>query len=196
MFFVPLLIIIVIALYVVGIYNKFKITQKRIAASIQEIGNQLKRQADLIPNLVESVKGYMAHEQTALDKITEARKMVMSVLESGSAQKMVEASNQLQQAIAPLRAVFESTPQLQAAGPTGKLMDELRDTADKVMYSRRVLIDLVADYNTMVETVPSNFIAQMFGFKEEEGLAMPEETKTEALTVTPDDIKTPEVKLN
>ena len=194
MFLFPIIIIGVLILYFVGTFNKFVTTKKRIVASIQEIGNQLKRQADLIPNLVESVKGYMAHEQAALDKITQARKMVMEVISSGNAQKMVDASTQLQQALAPIRAVFESTPQLQAAGPTSKLMDELRDTADKVMYARRTLIDLVADYNTMVSTIPSNIVASVMGFKEEPGLTTPDEK--EFTTVTAEETKTPEVKLN
>lgn len=191
---IVIVVLVALVLYGVGLYNKFITIKRRITASIQEIGNQLKRQADLIPNLIESVKGYMAHEQSALDKITEARKMVLTVLESGSAQKMVDASSALQQALAPIRAVFESTPQLQAAGPTSKLMDELRDTADKVMYSRRTLIDLVADYNTMISTVPSNFVANIFGFKPEAGLKVPNEA--EMTTVSSEDTKTPEVKLS
>lgn len=187
-------ILVLLVLYFVGTYNKFITVKRRITASIQEIGNQLKRQADLIPNLVESVKGYMAHEQGIFDKITEARKLVLNALDSQNAQKMVEASSKLAQALAPIRAVFESTPQLQAVGPTSKLMDELRDTADKVMYARRTLIDLVADYNTMVSAVPSNIVASLFGFKPEEGLKMPEEG--EYTTVKAEDTKTPEVKLN
>lgn len=194
MFLIPLLIIGALVLYLVGIYNKFVTIKKRITASIQEIGNQLKRQTDLIPNLVESVKGYMAHEQKALDKITEARKIVMEVIQSGNPQKMVDAGSQLQQALAPIRAVFESTPQLQAAGPTSKLMEELRDTADKVMYSRRTLIDLVADYNTMIATIPTNIVASLVGFKEEVGLKVPD--MEDATTVKTEELQTPEVKLN
>lgn len=189
---VILIILAVIVFYFVATYNGFITTKKRITASIQEIGNQLKRQADLIPNLLESVKGYMAHEQKALDKITEARKQILKVLENPNAQKMVQAGAQLQQALSPIRAVFESTPELKAAGPTTQLMEELRDTADKIMYARRTLIDLIADYNTMVSTIPSNLVASLFGFKEEEGIKMPEEG--EALTVSQEDLKTPEVK--
>jgi len=194
MMLIPLLIVGALVLYFVGTYNKFITVKRRIVASIQEIGNQLKRQADLIPNLVESVKGYMAHEQNALDKITEARKMVIESVSSGNAQKMLDAGTELQQAIAPLRAVFESTPQLQAAGPTSKLMDELRDTADKVMYSRRTLIDLTADYNTMISTIPTNLVASIFGFKEEAGLKVPD--MEGASTVKTEDLSIPEVKLN
>ena len=193
MFYVLLGLIVVAVFYVLGTYNKFVTTKTRINASIQEVGNQLKRQADLIPNLVESVKGYMEHEKEIFDEITQARKAASGAVDEGDPQKMLEASSKLERAIAPIRAVFESTPQLQAVEPTVHLMDELRDTADKLMYSRRTLIDLTADYNAMVVTVPSNLIANMFGFKPLTGLQMPD--STEALTVKEEDLKTPEVKL-
>lgn len=195
----PILIIIVILggvlVYIWSVYNDLVTTKTRITASIQEIGNQLKRQADLIPNLISSVKGYMKHEQAALDKITQARKAVMEVLErgQGSAKKMVDVSNQLMQAMAPIRAVFESTPQLQAAAPTQDLMAELRDTADKVMYARRTLIDLVADFNIKLSVFPSNMVAKMLNFEKEEGLKMPNDE--DVTTVSAQDTKTPKVDL-
>lgn len=192
-----LIILIIIAagivLYVWSLYNQFLTIKTRIRASIQEIGNQLKRQADLIPNLVSSVKGYIKHEKAIFDELTEARKAVMKVIETEDAQKLINAGSRLQSALAPIRAVFESTPQLQAAGPTAKLMDELRDTVDKVMYSRRTLIDLSADYNIKVVTFPSNLVARLFGFKLEVGLKMPE--GGEELEVKEEETKTPKVEL-
>ena len=107
-----LVILAAIVLWFIATYNKFKTTETRIGASIQEIGNQLKRQAELIPNLVASVKGYMKHEQKALDKITEARKAILEAVKAGEAQKLVDAAASLQTALAPIRAVFESTPEL------------------------------------------------------------------------------------
>ncbi|MFZ5366413.1 MAG: LemA family protein [Patescibacteria group bacterium] len=191
-----LIILIIIAalviFYIWSLYNQFVTIKTRIRASIQEIGNQLKRQSDLIPNLVSSVKGYMKHEKTIFDELTEARKAVMKVVDLGDAQKLIDAGSRLQSALAPIRAVFESTPQLQAAGPTAKLMDELRDTADKVMYSRRTLIDLTADYNIKVVTFPSNLIAKMFGFQQEVGLKTPEEGKH--LEVGEEETKAPKVE--
>jgi LemA protein len=190
-----LLLVVVgaIAVYVFSAYNKFVTIKTRIKASIQEIGNQLKRQADLIPNLVASVKGYMKHESKIFKDLTEARKTIVSAVKSGSAQKMVDASVMASKALAPIQAVFESTPELKAAGPTTKLMDELRDTSDKVMYSRRTLIDLSADYNIMVVRFPTNLIAQIFGFKEEAGLKMP--GTVEATEVKAEEMKTPKVDL-
>ncbi len=183
-----------ILFYVWSVYNDLVTTQTKITASIQEIGNQLKRQVDLIPNLVEAVKGYMGHEQKALDKITDARKAVMDVLGSGSAKKLVSASNQLTQALGSIKVIMESTPQLQAAGPTQDLMNELRDTADKVMYARRTLIDLVADFNIKLQVFPSNMVAKMLNFTPEEGLEMPNEK--EFLSVSDSDTKTPKVNLS
>ena len=193
MIFIPIIFILIIAGYAISVYNGLQTTKTRIKASIQEIGNQLKRQADLIPNLIESVKGYMKHEQDIFDKLTEARKSVAGALESGQAQKLVDASQKLQTALGPIRAVFESTPELQAAGPTSQLMNELTDTADKVMYSRRTLIDLTADYNIKIVTFPSNFVANLFGFKAEPGLTMPEENGS--LEVAKEDLQTPKVDL-
>jgi len=182
-----------IVVYVLSTYNKFRTTETRIKASIQEIGNQLKRQVDLIPNLVSSVKGYMKHEKSALKMITDARKSILDAVKSGTAQKLVDAASQLQSALTPIKAVFESTPELKAAGPTQKLMDELRDTADKVMYSRRTLIDLSADYNVMTVTFPSSLIANIFGFKEKPGLKSPQ--TGEHVEVSKKDTKTPKVEL-
>ncbi len=188
-----IVILAVVVVWLLSTYNKFKTTEVRIKASIQEIGNQLKRQAELIPNLVSSVKGYFKHEQTALTKITDARKAILGALKSGTAQKLVDASAKLQSALGGISAVFESTPELQAAGPTKQLMDELRDTADKVMYSRRTLIDLTADYNTMIETIPSAWVASVFNFKAKPGLETPE--TGEHLKVSPGEMKTPKVDL-
>lgn len=193
MFWILIIILVGLAVYIWSLYNQFLTIKTRIRASIQEIGNQLKRQADLIPNLVSSVKGYMKHEKAIFDELTEARKAIMKVIETEDAQKLINAGSRLQSALAPIRAVFESTPQLQAAGPTAKLMDELRDTADKVMYSRRTLIDLSADYNIKVVTFPSNLVARLFGFKLEVGLKMPE--GGEELEVKEEETKTPKVEL-
>jgi len=193
---VLLIIAAVVVFWLLGIYNKFVALKTQIEASIQEIGNQLKRQADMIPNLVESVKGYMKHETAIFDKLTEARKMVMDVVDkkSGDAQALVDASSAMTQAIAPLRAVLESNPQIQAAGPTQKLMDELRDTADKLMYSRRTLIDLTADYNMMVVQVPSNIVASLFSFTKQPGLKVAD--MESATSVSAEDTKSPKVDLS
>lgn len=193
MVFWPTAIIAIIGIYVWLLYNQLVTIKTRIQASIQEIGNQLKRQANLIPNLTASVKGYLKHEKEIFEKLTEARRAVMGVVDSADAQKLIDAGQKLQAALAPIRAVFESTPQLQAAGPTTKLMDELRDTADKVMYSRRTLIDLTADYNIKIVTFPSSLVAKVLGFNPEQGLRTP--TEGVHLEVKAEELKTPKVEL-
>ena len=154
-----------LVLYVVGVYNGLVSLRTRIKAAVQEIGNQLKRQFELIPNLEASVKGYLAHEKSILEMLADARKMVA---------KGQDASAKVAELLPKLQIVVESNPQLKGSDVVGKLMEELRDTSDKIMYSRRTMIDLSADYNIRLVTFPSSVIANAFGFKPEKGLEVPE----------------------
>jgi len=188
-----LIILGVIIFYLWQNYNFFVTAKTRITASIQEIGNQLKRQVNLIPNLIEATKGYLKHEKGIYDKITNARQAVLEAANSSNPKAMVEAGEKLTEVLNPIRVILESNPELKASEAVGKLMDELRDTADKIMYARRTLIDLTADYNTRLVTFPSNLVANLFKFKKEAGLTVPE-TK-EAISVSAEETKTPTVKL-
>jgi len=192
MILIPI-ILVVIGLYIWSLYNKLVTTKTRIKASIQEIGNQLKRQAEMIPNLIDSVKGYMKHEKDIFKGLTDARKAILEATKANDPQMMVDASEKMQKHFGQFMALVESTPQIRAVEAVTKLMDELRDTADKAMYSRRVLIDLSADYNIMIVTFPAKLVAQLLGFKEEKGLVMPEEG--EFREVSEEERKTPKVKL-
>jgi LemA protein len=192
----PILIIaiVVIVLYLVGFYNKIKTLQVHIRASIQEIGNQLKRQAELIPNLVESVKGYLKHEKGIFDDLVSARKSITEAVATNNPEK-IDASQQLiSKVLGSLKVIVESNPEIKGAQVTTDLMNELRDTSDKVMYSRRTLIDVTADYNTAITTIPGMWFASMFGFKEEKGLVVP--LAGEHLEVSAEETKTPKVNLN
>ncbi len=191
MFFLPLIVVILLVVYLASIYNKFVTTKRRINVSIQEIGNQLKRQAQLIPQLVSKTERHLKHEEKLFGEITEARKSIAEALKSGSAQEMVDVSEKIQSLIPTVKVVLESTPAITAAPVTMKLMDELVDTADKLMYARRTLIDLSGDYNIMLSQVPSSWVGKMFGFKEEVGLRTPEEGSH--LEVSKEELKTPEV---
>ena len=183
--YLPILALLAgVALYVVSIYNGLVALKAQIKASIQEIGNQLKRQADLIPNLEESAKGYLKHEKDILKMLADARKMVAS----GK-----DASQKVSELLPKLQVIVESNPQLKGADVITGLMNELRDTSDKVMYSRRTLIDITADYNIKIATFPSNFVANAFGFQPEKGLEAP--TSGAHLTVSESDTKTPKVSL-
>ena len=188
------IIVIVAVLYAVSFFNRQKTVQVQIKASIQEIGNQLKRQADLIPNLVESAKGYLAHEKGIMKMLTDARTSVTSAVASGNATKIDQAQSMINKALQSFKVVIESNPQLQAAGVVTDLMNELRDTSDKVMYARRTLIDLTADYNTAISTIPGIWLAGLFGFQAEKGFETP--TSGEFLSVSSTETQTPKIKLN
>lgn len=174
--FLPIiLIVLLIAVigYLITTYNAFQRLKTQISASIQEIGNQLKRQASLIPNLEASVKGYMKHESGIYEMITSARKQVVEADKAMSGESIESAVNSLQSMLPQLKVMVESNPELKADASVSKFMDELADTADKLTYARRTLIDLTQQYNEMRVTIPSNFVANIFGFKEEKGLATP-----------------------
>ncbi len=192
----PLIVLIIlgiVVLYIISTYNSMASMRTRIHASIQEIGNQLKRQAELIPNLEESAKGYLKHEKEIIKMLADARKVVMNAVSSGDLGKLSAAGEKVSQLIPHLRLAVESNPNIKGADVVTKLMDELRDTSDKVMYARRTLIDLSADYNIALVTFPSNMIAKMFGFAAEKGLDTP--TSGGHLEVSSEEIKTPKVKL-
>lgn len=188
-----LAVVVILALVLMNYYNKFSRLKIQIKASIQEIGNQLKRQANLIPNLVDSVKGYMKHEKGIFEELTSARKMVQSAISSNDPKTMDMAQASIDKALSSLRVVVESNPELQTSGLVNNLMDELRDTADKLMYARRTLIDLSASYNTAIVTIPGVWIAGIFGFTAEKGLTMPDDDSHSKVTV--EETKEPKVSL-
>lgn len=177
-------LLVVVGLYLISTYNFFVSSKARIKASIQEIGNQLKRQSGLIPNLESSVKGYLKHEKGILEMLSEARKLLS---------KGQDASKQISEALSGLKIVVESNPELKANTVVENLMNELRDTADKVMYARRLMIDLTADYNVKRVSFPSNLVANVFGFTELKGLETPETGPY--MSVFASDTLTPKVNL-
>ncbi|MDD2483129.1 MAG: LemA family protein [Candidatus Shapirobacteria bacterium] len=188
-----LVVLAVIFLYIALFFNKLKTAQVRIKASIQEIGNQLKRQANLIPNLVDSVKGYMTHEKGIFDQLTEARKSIDQAVKTNDQKALDKSQDLINKVLGSIKVVMESNPEIKASALVSNLMDELRDTADKLMYSRRTLIDLTADYNTTISTIPGLWIAPIFGFKPEAGLITP--TNTDQLKVSEEETKNPKVQL-
>lgn len=192
-FYIIIAVILALALYVLYVYNSLATAKVRIKASIQEIGNQLKRQVGLIPNLESSAKGFLKHEKEIVTKITEARKAVMAAQKSGSLSDAEKASQKITSLLPELKIVVESNPEIKGSEVVTQLMDELRDTADKIMYARRTLIDLSADYNTLRVTFPSSVVANMFGFLEEKGLEAP--LDGEHIKVSPEETKTPKVTL-
>lgn len=193
MIYILLAVVLILVLWIISTYNFFVSSKTRVGAAIQEIGNQLKRQAELIPNLESSVKGYLSHEKGIFDELTEARKSVVAASKSGDLKKMSDAGKKLADVLPKIQVVVESNPEIKGAGVVTNLMDELRDTSDKVMYARRLLIDLTADFNVKRVTFPSKLIADMFHFEALKGLETP--TEGESFKVSKSEMKTPKVSL-
>lgn len=164
------ILLVILAGYFIGTYNKFATLKTQIEASIQDIGNQLKRQANMIPNLESATKGYLDHEKDIFNKLTEARKAIEGAQESGSMQAIDKAESKLAELLPKIQVIMEDNPEIKADKVVQKLMSELRDTADKLMYARRTLIDLSQDFNQMLAVFPSNFVGSIFGMKKKEGL--------------------------
>ena len=192
--FLPVIIVLALVIFwVISTYNFFVSSKARIKASVQEIGNQLKRQADLIPNLESSAKGYLKHEKDIFKQLTDARKAITEAVGTGNLDKMTAASAKLSSVLPSLRVAVEDNPEIKGDSVVTKLMDELRDTSDKVMYSRRLLIDLTADFNVKRVSFPSSLVANAFGIEEQKGLVTPE--VGEHLEVSSSETKSPKINL-
>lgn len=173
------LIAILVAIYFITVYNAFASLKIKIDEAWSQIDVQLKRRADLIPNLVETVKGYASHEKEVFENVTQARSALMS---AQSPQEAGEADQALSTALGRLFAVAEAYPELKAQEGFVNLQNELSDTEDKVAYSRQFYNSVVRQYNEKMVVFPSNIIANVFGFKRVEFFEA-EEADREAVKV-------------
>ena len=160
-------IVVVIALVVVGIYNGLVTRRNRIDEAFAQIEVQLKRRHDLIPNLVQAVKGYMTFEQDVLLKVTEARANAVAAGAQGPAQQAA-AENMLTGALRSLFAVVENYPDLKASTNVMQLQEELTTTENQISFSRQHYNATVLDYNNAIQTIPAVLIAGPFGFTKRE----------------------------
>jgi len=174
-------IIVVVALILISVYNRLVTLRNRTKEAWSDIDVQLKRRHDLIPQLVEIVKGYAAHEKELFENVTEARARAMG---AGSPKEKGEAENALSQTLKTLFAVAENYPQLRASENFLELQKENTDTEDKIQAARRFYNGNVRDMNTMVESFPASLVANMFGFQKFEFFEIEEA----------EDRKVPEVK--
>lgn len=167
----PLVIIIVLivmlAVLVVAIYNGLVKLKVRVEEAWSDITVQLKRRADLIPNIIETVKGYAAHEKDVFEKVTQARSAVMDATSKGPAET-AKAENMFESALKSLFAVAEAYPDLKANQNFLQLQQELVDTEDKIQASRRFYNAGVRDLNTKIDMFPSNIVASIFSFTKRE----------------------------
>lgn len=163
--YILLAIVAVLAVVVIVIYNSLVTIRTRVEEAWSDITVQLKRRYDLIPNLVNAVKGYAKHEKEVFEKVTEAR---ANALNAQGVKETAAAENQFEAALKSLFAVSENYPQLRATENFQQLQTELTDTEDKIMASRRFYNGAARDLNIKVDSFPSNIIASMFGFKKRE----------------------------
>ena len=161
---VLVIIVLVLALIVMATYNGLVGKRNKVANSWSQIDVQLKRRFDLIPNLLETVKGYAAHERQTFEAVTQARTNFMS---AGSHQDAMKANVELSQGLGRLFAVAEAYPELKANTNFQDLQHELTKTEDKITFARQFYNDVTMDYNNTVQMFPSSILANMFNFIEE-----------------------------
>lgn len=170
-------VVVVLVFVVIAMYNSLVQLRVRVENAWSDITVQLKRRVDLIPNLVETVKGYAAHESGVFQQVTEAR---ASLNNAKGVKETAAAENQIEGALKSLFAVAEAYPDLKANQNFSQLQQELVDTEDKIQAARRFYNSGVTDLNTKIEQFPSNIIAGMFSFKKKEFFELDEAAQKEA----------------
>ncbi len=169
-----LIIIVILVIAFIAIYNMLVVKRTRVENGWAQIDVQLKRRYDLIPNLVETVKGYMKHEREVLEKVTELRSRAMGAT---TPKEAAEANNMLTATLKSLFAVVENYPQLKANENFMKLQEELTATENKIAFARQFYNDVVMDYNATIQKFPQTIIASMFNFIGREFFEAPAEEK-------------------
>jgi LemA protein len=178
-----LAVIAVLAIIVISMYNSLIKLKNRVDEAWSDIDVQLKRRYDLIPNLVETVKGYAKHEEGTLTKVTEARNVAMAAQSGGDAKAQAEAENMLSSTLKSIFALSENYPDLKANANFLELQRELSDTENKIQASRRFYNGNVRDFNTKLEIFPTNIIGNMLGFKSREFFEIADEKERENVKV-------------
>ena len=162
---IALIIIVLLIIWVIAIYNRLVTFRQRVDNAWSQIDVSLQRRFDLIPNFVETVKGYMTHESETFEKITALR---TSWANSSTLGEKAKLDDELSGALKTIMAVSENYPDLKANTNFSELSEELRNTENKIAYSRQFYNDSVTRYNTKLELFPSNIVANMFNFKPKE----------------------------
>ena len=171
MLIIVLVVLVVIVIVGVMLFNRIMVLENRIKNAWAQVDVQLKRRNDLIPNLLETVKGYAAHEREVFTKVAEARQQSM---QASNVQEQAAAENQMNSALGRLFAVAEAYPELKANQNFLLLQTELSDTEDKIAYARQFYNDSVLQFNNAIQTIPGNLIAGPMGKLPHEPLEIPE----------------------
>jgi LemA protein len=169
-------IVILIVIYLWFTYNSLVVLRERIKEALSQIDVQIKRRTDLIPNLIETVKGYAKHEKSVFEEVTAAR---ANMLKAQTPHEKAEADNMLEKALKSIFAVAENYPDLKASENFLNLQEELTDTENKISYSRQFYNSNVLAYNSAIKTFPAAIIANSFGFREVEFFETDKESKKE-----------------
>ncbi len=156
-------VIVLLVIWIIGMYNGLVRLRNQVKNAWSQIDVQLKRRHDLIPNLVETAKGYMKHERETLEEITKARNLAV---QAGSVAEQGKAEGQLNSALSRFLMVVENYPDLKANQNFLALQEELTSTENKVGFARQFYNDQVQQFNTRIESFPTNMMANMFGFKQ------------------------------
>lgn len=181
--YIVIAVVAVVLLWLVWAYNSFVKLVNRAEEAWSDIDVQLKRRYDLIPNLIETVKGYAAHEKEVLDRVTTARSEAISAEQTGDPAKTAQAENMLTDALKSVFAVAEAYPDLKANQNFLELQRELSDTENKIQASRRFYNGNVRDLNTQVESFPSNIVAKAFNFTQRDFFELTETAEREPVQV-------------
>ncbi len=173
-FIIILAVVIILIMYVIGIYNNLITLRNKVKDQWSQIDVLLKRRTDLIPNLVETVKGYAKHESETLESVIAARNKVVG---AKTTEEEIKADGELSRALGRLMAVAEAYPDLKANTNFMSLQDNLKETEDKIQYARQFYNDSVLNYKNKLEIFPSNIVANMFNFKPEAFFEIEEQDK-------------------
>ena len=181
---IVLAVIAVLAILLVTTYNRLVTLRQRVREAWSDIDVQLKRRYDLIPNLVETVKGYAAHEKTVFENVTNARANAIAAGATGGPEQRAAAENMLSTALRSVFAVAEAYPQLLASQNFRDLQENLTATEDKIAFARRFYNGNVRDYNTSLQTFPTTLLAGLFGFASEQYFELAEAAQRETPKVS------------
>ncbi len=173
-------VVVLLIIFVISIYNKLVVLRNRVRNGWSQIDVQLKRRFDLIPNLMETAKGYANLEKGIFEEFAKARGLYAQAQQNGNVEGMAQANQSLGGTLSRLLMVQEQYPELKANTNFQDLMAQLKDTEDKISFNRQFYNDTVLGYNNKIELFPSNIIANLFGFKAAQFFEVADEAQREA----------------
>ncbi|MFB6182131.1 MAG: LemA family protein [Candidatus Magasanikbacteria bacterium] len=173
--YIAIAIVVIILLWFIFLYNSLVKKQNRVEEAWSDIDVQLQRRHNLIPNLVDSVKGYMEHEQDTLENVTKYREQAEQARNEGNTKQLAQIEDKLSSSLGSLQVAVEDYPELKASQNVSELMDELSDTENKIQAARRFYNGQVRDFNTKIESFPANLVAGALGFSQQEFYEIEEE---------------------